>query len=82
MKKKMSEEDMIKFFEENEYRNIDEARIMINELIHDFYSIKKKSNPLVERYYSHVLKTLFYIFDVDLNLILESKTKDILGVLM
>lgn len=82
MKKKISEEDLIKFFEESEYRDINEARIVINELIHDYYSIKKNSNPLVERYYSHVLKTLFYLFGEDTDLILKSKTKDLLSVLM
>lgn len=80
--KKISEEEMIKFFEKSDYRDIDEARIMIKELIHDYYSIKKNSNPLVERYYSHVLKTLFYLFGIDLDLILKSKTKDFFSGLM
>lgn len=82
MKKKISEEDLIKFFEESEYRDINEARIVIKELIHDYYSIKKNSNPFVERYYSHVLKTLFYLFGENLDLVLKSKTKDLFGSLM
>lgn len=82
MKKKISEEEMVKFFEENEYRDINEVRIMINELIHDYYSIKKCSNPLVERYYSHVLKTLFYLFGVNYKLLLRFETKDLFSALM
>lgn len=79
---KMSEDEIIKFFEETDYRNIDEPRVMIKELIHDYYSIEKGSNPLVERYYSHIFKTLFYLFGKDLDLVLGSKAKDLLGVLM
>ena len=82
MKKKISEEEMVKFFEENEYRDINEVRIMINELIHDYYSIKKNSNSLVEKYYSHVLKALFYLFGVNYKILLKLETKDLFSALM